>query len=69
MSYTATLEDEDKEIAKRYKDLLKGSYQYLSREDKKLIRKAFDIAVDAHREQRRKNGRTLYLSSRGGCQK
>ncbi len=56
MSYTATLEDEDKEIAKRYKDLLKGSYQYLSREDKKLIRKAFDIAVDAHREQRRKTG-------------
>jgi len=56
MSYTATIEDENKEIAKRYKDLLKGTYQDLSRKDKKLIRAAFDVAVDAHSKQRRKTG-------------
>ena len=56
MSYTATIEDENKEIAKRYKDLLKGTYQDLSLKDKKLIRTAFDLAVEAHSEQRRKSG-------------
>jgi guanosine-3',5'-bis(diphosphate) 3'-pyrophosphohydrolase len=56
MQYTATIEEENKEIAKRYKDLLKGTYEVLSIEDKKLIRKAFEIAVDAHSEQRRKTG-------------
>ncbi len=50
------LEKENKEIAKQYKELLKISYRTLSPEDKKLIRKAFDIAVDAHKEQRRKSG-------------
>ena len=56
MKYTATVEDENKEIAKRYKDLLKGTYEILSKDDKVLIRKAFDIAVDAHSKQRRKTG-------------
>lgn len=53
---TAVLEQENKEIAKQYKELLKISYQTLSRKDKKLIRTAFDTAVDAHKEQRRKSG-------------
>ncbi|MGJ8761769.1 MULTISPECIES: bifunctional (p)ppGpp synthetase/guanosine-3',5'-bis(diphosphate) 3'-pyrophosphohydrolase [unclassified Polaribacter] len=56
MEYTATIEEENKEIAKRYKDLLKGTYEIMSKEDKELIRKAFDIAVDAHSDQRRKTG-------------
>ena len=56
MQYTATIEEENKEIANRYKDLLKGTYEILSDDDKKLIRKAFEIAVDAHSEQRRKTG-------------
>ncbi|MFQ3296768.1 MAG: guanosine-3',5'-bis(diphosphate) 3'-pyrophosphohydrolase [Polaribacter sp.] len=56
MQYTVTIEEENKEIASRYKDLLKGTYEILSVEDKKLIRKAFEIAVDAHSEQRRKTG-------------
>ncbi len=50
------LELENKEIAKQYKKLLKISYRTLSKEDKKLIRSAFDIAVDAHKDQRRKSG-------------
>jgi guanosine-3',5'-bis(diphosphate) 3'-pyrophosphohydrolase len=56
MNYHATIEEENKEIATRYKDLLKGTYQILSSDDKKLIRKAFDLALDAHSEQRRKTG-------------
>ncbi len=56
MQYTATIEEENKEIANRYKDLLKGTYEVLTKEDKNLIRKAFEVAVDAHSEQRRKTG-------------
>jgi GTP pyrophosphokinase len=56
MAYTVTLEEEKKEIASRYKDMLKDTYQTLSNEDKLMIRKAFDIAADAHKDQRRKTG-------------
>ncbi|MGB5395000.1 MAG: RelA/SpoT family protein, partial [Lutimonas sp.] len=56
MTYVATLEDENKEIASRYKDMLRNSYQTLSKEDKLKIRKAFDFSVEAHKEQRRKTG-------------
>ena len=49
-------EIENKEIAKHYKELLKISYLQLSTEDKKLIRLAFNTAVDAHKSQRRKSG-------------
>ncbi|MCM4171330.1 bifunctional (p)ppGpp synthetase/guanosine-3',5'-bis(diphosphate) 3'-pyrophosphohydrolase [Arenibacter sp. TNZ] len=52
----AAIEKENKEIAKQYKELLRISYQNLTDEDKKLIRSAFDIAVDAHKNQRRKSG-------------
>ncbi|CAM4282327.1 RelA/SpoT family protein [Flavobacterium terrigena] len=50
------LEAEKKAIAQEYKELLRISYQSLTDEDKKLIRKAFDVAVEAHKEQRRKSG-------------
>ena len=56
MSYNISIEEENKEIAHRYKDLLKGTYQKLSEDDKKLIRQAFDLALDAHSQQRRKTG-------------
>ena len=47
---------ENKEIAKQYKELLRISYQTLGDSDKKMIRLAFDMAVEAHSEQRRKSG-------------
>ena len=47
---------ENKEIVKQYKELLQISYQTLSNKDKILIRSAFDTAVNAHRNQRRKSG-------------
>ena len=50
------IEKENAAIAAAYKELLKISYRLLTKEDKKLIRKAFDVAVDAHKEQRRKSG-------------
>ncbi len=56
MTYDLSQEEENKEIAKRYKDLLKGAYQTFTDTDKKEIRKAFDIALEAHSSQRRKTG-------------
>ncbi|NRD19663.1 bifunctional (p)ppGpp synthetase/guanosine-3',5'-bis(diphosphate) 3'-pyrophosphohydrolase [Winogradskyella eckloniae] len=50
------IELENKAITKAYKELLKVSYQTLTDEDKKLIRHAFEVAVDAHKDQRRKSG-------------
>ena len=50
------VEIENNAIAKEYKELLRISYQTLSSADKKLIRKAFDLAVEAHNGQRRKSG-------------
>ena len=47
---------ENKKIASEYKELLRISYQRLTDSDKKLIRLAFDIAVKAHNNQRRKSG-------------
>lgn len=52
----AEIELENKAIARQYKELLQISYQTLSEQDKKLIRKAFDVAVEAHKDQRRKSG-------------
>ena len=50
------LEQENKELKRQYKELLSISYRTLSGDDKKMIRQAFEIAVDAHKDQRRKSG-------------
>jgi GTP pyrophosphokinase len=49
------LEKERVEILKAFKGLLKTA-QNLSKEDLKMIRKAFDVAVEAHKDMRRKSG-------------
>ncbi len=54
-------EKENKAIAHEYKELLRISYQTLTPEDKKLIRKAFDVAMDAHKDQRRKSGEAYFF--------
>ena len=46
----------NRQIAREYKNLLKVSYQTLNENDKDLIRKALDIAIDAHKNQYRKSG-------------
>ena len=53
---TIDIEKENIAITQAYKELLKVSYRTLTTEDKKLIRKAFDVALDAHKNQRRKSG-------------
>ena len=53
---TYDLEKENKEILARYKNLITNIYRTLDEEQNKLIRKAFDIALDAHKDQRRKTG-------------
>ncbi|MFD0963349.1 RelA/SpoT family protein [Pseudofulvibacter geojedonensis] len=50
------IEKENAAIAAEYRKLLRISYQSLTAEDKKLIRLAFNTAVDAHKDQRRKSG-------------
>ncbi|WP_243471286.1 MULTISPECIES: RelA/SpoT family protein [Winogradskyella] len=50
------IEKENAAIAQAYKELLRVSYQTLSKDDKKLIRHAFEVALDAHKDQRRKSG-------------
>lgn len=50
------LEKENKEIQQRYRDLIANTYRTLDEEQNKTIRKAFDIALDAHKDQRRKTG-------------
>ena len=56
MTYNLSIEEENKEIARRYKDLLKGAYQKFTDTDKKEIRKAFELALEAHSKQRRLTG-------------
>lgn len=50
------LEAEKKEILKRYRALLQACKRTLEKGDKLHIRKAFDIALEAHKNMRRKSG-------------
>jgi GTP pyrophosphokinase len=50
------LEEERKEIIKRYRKLLKMAKPMLKDGDSKIIKKAFNVSNDAHREMRRKSG-------------
>lgn len=50
------LELERKEILKRYRHLLKSAKPLLKDKDAKLIKKAFTMAADAHKDMRRKSG-------------
>ncbi|MGJ1267973.1 RelA/SpoT family protein [Sphingobacterium spiritivorum] len=54
--YVIDIEAENKEIRKRYRDLLRACKPTLQRGDKQEIRKAFDLALESHKEMRRKSG-------------
>ncbi|MBC35446.1 MAG: RelA/SpoT family protein [Bacteroidetes bacterium] len=56
MNYTLDEAAENQEIVKRYRKLLRTWSTRKSPEDRKIVRKAFDFAVEAHKEQRRKSG-------------
>ena len=50
------LEQEKKDILNKYKSLLRACADKINKEDKKEIRKAFNLAVEAHKHMRRKSG-------------
>ncbi len=50
------LEAEKSEILKRYRALLRACKETLQKGDKKMIRKAFDLALESHQDMRRKSG-------------
>lgn len=50
------VEEEKKEILRRYRGLLRAAKNSRTREERKAIRKAFDLALELHSEQRRKSG-------------
>ena len=54
--YEIDLEKEREEIIARYKGLLRSIRGDRTPEGARMIRKAFNIAVEAHKEQRRKSG-------------
>ncbi|MFT6846084.1 MAG: guanosine-3',5'-bis(diphosphate) 3'-pyrophosphohydrolase, partial [Flavobacteriales bacterium] len=56
MEIEIDLEQEKKEILSKYRGLLLASKRSKTKEDKKQIRKAFDVALEAHKDMRRKSG-------------
>lgn len=50
------LEKENKEIIHRYRQLLKAAKPVLKEGDSKLIKKAFNTSMQAHKDMRRKSG-------------
>ena len=49
-------EEEKKQILNAYRGILRSMKTKRTKEDTKLIRKAFDVAVEAHKSMRRKSG-------------
>ena len=50
------LQAEKSEILKRYRALLRACKETLQKGDKKMIRRAFDLALESHQDMRRKSG-------------
>jgi len=59
--YNLTDEQEKKEIVRQYRALLRELKPRLKQGDKELTRKAFEIAVEAHKTMRRKSGEPYIL--------
>ena len=56
MEVKYNLEKEREEIFAKYKDLVENTYMNIDEKGIELIDKAFHIALDAHKDQRRKKG-------------
>ncbi|MEY4335728.1 MAG: hypothetical protein RLZZ45_647, partial [Bacteroidota bacterium] len=54
--YDLTEEQENKEIVRRYRSLLRVLKPKLKTGDKQLVRTAFEMSVEAHKTMRRKSG-------------
>lgn len=55
-SLNIDLEQERKEILNAFRGLLRVTKDKRSKEETRMIRKAFDVAVEAHKDMRRKSG-------------
>jgi GTP pyrophosphokinase len=59
--YALNQEDEKKLILREYRALLRALKHRLKKGDKKLVRRAFEIAAEAHQHMRRKSGEPYIL--------
>lgn len=59
--YHLTEEQEKKEIVRHYRALLRSLRPRLKKGDKELIRTAFEMAAEAHKDMRRKSGEPYIL--------
>ena len=60
-TYNKNEEEEKKLILREYRALLRALKQRLKKGDKTLLRRAFEIALDAHKDMRRKSGEPYIL--------
>jgi GTP pyrophosphokinase len=60
-AYNLNEEDEKKLILREYRALLRALKHRIKKGDKKLLRRAFEIAADAHKDMRRKSGEPYIL--------
>ena len=61
MQYVIDTDKENKEIVKAYRNVIKACKRNLDNNDRKQIRKAFEMALDAHKTMRRKSGEPYIL--------
>ena len=59
--YNLNEEEEKKLILREYRALLRALKTRIKRGDKSLLRRAFEMAVDAHMDMRRKSGEPYIL--------
>lgn len=61
--YTQTFDEENEKklILREYRALLRSLKQRIKKGDRKIIRRAFEMAADAHKEMRRKSGEPYIL--------
>lgn len=59
--YSINDEEEKKAILREYRALLRSLKESLKKGDKTLLRRAFEIAVEAHKDMRRKSGEPYIL--------
>ncbi|MBA3829579.1 MAG: bifunctional (p)ppGpp synthetase/guanosine-3',5'-bis(diphosphate) 3'-pyrophosphohydrolase [Taibaiella sp.] len=61
VAYNKNEEEEKKLILREYRALLRALKQRIKKGDKELLRRAFEIAADAHKDMRRKSGEPYIL--------
>ena len=60
-NYDLNEEQENKEIVRQYRALLRAIREKLKKGDKELLRTAFEMATKAHKTMRRKSGEPYIL--------